>query len=131
MKTARKLTALILMLGLLAGLAACGGVGGDPNLGVYTGTKVVMFEEEYPMTDIYDQGDNLVELKSDGKGIITLDGDQIEMTWTLAEDGKFNIHIDDGSGEDAVDCPGTLTDGVIVIDFMEMGLDMYFEKNTK
>ena len=128
MKHLKRILAVVLALGLLAGLAACGGQSSDPNLGVYTGTKVVMFEEEYPITDIYDQGDNLVELKADGKGTITLDGDVIEMTWTL--DGeKFNIHIDDGT--DAVDCPGTLTDGVITIDFMEMGLDMYFEKQAK
>ena len=66
-------------------------------------------------------GETWVELKSGGKGTVMLDGDDFPMKWTL--DGEaITITID------GVDSVGSLADGVLTVDLMEMGVEMTFLK---
>ena len=117
----KRMLAILLTLAMLLSLAACGGsVEEDPNAGKYLGTTAKAFGMVMPMSDIY-EGETWLELKSGGKGTIMLDGDDFPMKWTL-EGNTFTLTID---GEDSV---GTLEDGVIVLDLMDMGVEMTFLK---
>ena len=117
----KKLTAILLALAMLLSLAACGGsTEEDPNAGKYLGTTAKAFGMVMPMTDIY-EGETWLELRSGGRGTIMLDGDSFPMKWNLEGD-IFTLTID---GEDSV---GTLEDGVIVLDLMDMGVEMTFLK---
>ena len=115
----KRILAILLTLAMLLSLAACGG-GDDPNAGVYTGTKAEMMGMEMSMDEIY-AGENSLQLKSGGKGTITLEGDSFGLKWAL--DGESLTLTIDG-----VDCTGTLKNGVIKIDFMNMGVLLTFEK---
>lgn len=120
----KKTLVLFLAFAMLFSLAACGGKdkGGDvsnPNLGVYEGTIVTMFDEDSPMNEVY-PGENSIELKSGDKCVFSLDGDKIDCDWKL--DGTaLTIDIE------GVECKGTLENGVIKIDFMGL-MDMTFVK---
>ncbi|MDD5914247.1 MAG: hypothetical protein PUC62_08205 [Oscillospiraceae bacterium] len=72
------------------------------------------------MSEVY-PGETWVELKSGGKGTVMLDGDDFPMKWTL--DGEsITISIEE------VDSVGRLTDGVITVDLMDMGVELTFLK---
>lgn len=115
----KKIIAFLLTLAMLLSLAACGGsVEEDPNAGKYLGTTAKAFGMVMPMTDIY-EGETWLELRSGGRGTIMLDGDSFPMKWSLEGD-IFTLTID---GEDSV---GTLEDGVIIVDLMDMGVEMTF-----
>ncbi len=115
----KRIFAIILTLAMLLPLAACG-TEEDPNAGTYLGTKARMMGMEMSMDEIYD-GENSLDLKSGGKGTITLESDSFSMKWSL--DGEIiTITVD---GEDSV---GTLKNGVIEIDFLNMGVVLIFEK---
>ena len=79
MKSIKKLTALLLALVMALTLAACGGGKGgaksNPAVGKYMGETVLSFDEWVPMDEVYDLGDNYIELKDDGTGCFMLDGD--------------------------------------------------------
>ena len=117
----KRVFVLLLTFSMLLSLVACGGKEeNDPNAGIYLCTTAEMMGMEMPIEDIY-EGENTLELKSGGKGTITLESDPYKIKWTL--DGtELTISID---GEDSV---GTLKNGVIKIDFMNMGLVMTFVK---
>ena len=117
----KKLTALLLSLVLLLGLAACSGGGdSDPNLGVYSGQSVEMFGESSPMSEVY-PGENKMELKADGKADLTLDGDTIPCEWSL--DGTALTVTIEGQAQ-----TGTLEEGVLRFNFMGL-MDMVFAKD--
>ena len=117
----KKIIAFLLTLAMLLSLAACGGSAEeDPNAGKYLGTTAKAFGMVMPMTDIY-EGETWLELRSGGRGTIMLDGDSFPMKWSLEGD-IFTLTID---GEDSV---GTLEDGVIIVDLMDMGVEMTFVK---
>ena len=117
----KKIIALLLALAMVLSLAACGGSAEeDPNAGKYLGTTAKALGMVMPMSDIY-EGETWLELKSGGKGTIMLDGDDFSMKWTL-EGEAITITID------GVDSIGTLADGVITVDLMNMGVEMSFLK---
>ena len=117
----KKLIAILLTLVMLLSLAACGGeTAEDPNAGKYLGTTAKALGMTMPMTDIY-EGETWLELKSGGKGTIMLDGDSFSMKWSL-EGNAFTLTVD------GVECDGTLENGVIVMDLMNMGVEMTFLK---
>ena len=96
MKSMRKLTALLLALVMALTLAACGGKGAsktNPAVGKYIGETVLSFDKWVPMDDIYDLGENYIELKEDGTGCFMLDGDPTEIDWKLDKDGALTLDL--------------------------------------
>lgn len=117
----KKIIALLLALAMLLSLAACGGSAEeDPNAGKYIGISAAVGGFSMPMSDIY-PGETWIELKSGGKGDIMLDGDSYGLKWTL-EGETFTLTLE------GVDSVGTLKNGAIVIDLMDMGCVMTFQK---
>ena len=116
----KKIIAILLAIAMLLSLAACGGGEPDPNAGKYQGISAKALGITMAMSEVY-PGETWVELKSGGKGNIMLDGDEYPMKWTL--DGEaITITID------GVDSVGKLSDGVITVDLMDMGVEMTFLK---
>ena len=115
----KKLIALLLTFAMLLPLAACGGAA-DPNAGKYIGVSAAVGGFSMPMSEIY-EGEVWIELKSGGRGTIMLDGDDFSMKWTL-EGEELTVTVQ------GVDSVGTLRDGVITVDLMDMGCVMTFEK---
>lgn len=72
------------------------------------------------ISEIY-EGDCRIELKKGNKCAIKLDGDSFDGKYTL-EGEALNITIQ------GTNSPGTLKDGVLCIDFMEIGANLYFVK---
>ena len=115
----KRILAVLLILSMLLSLAACGGEE-DPNAGKYIGVSAAVGGFSMPMSDIY-AGETWIELKSGGKGTIMLDGDDYKIKWSLEGD-EFTLTVQ------GVDSVGTLKSGDIVIDLMDMGCVMTFEK---
>ena len=100
-----------------------GGDAADDNsdLGLYTATKAEMLGIEMDITDMFENGVT-IELKSDGKCIMNVDGAKSNGKWTL-ENGA--LHIKGG----ILDCDGTLANGVMTLENMlNMGVAITFEK---
>ena len=117
----KRLLAILLILAMLLSLAACGGSAEeDPNAGKYIGIRAAVGGFSMPMSDIY-SGETWIELKSGGKGTITLDGDSFSLKWAL-EGESITITLE------GVDSVGTLKNGAIVMDLMNMGCVMTFQK---
>lgn len=112
----KKISALLLVLMIFFAFAACGG--SDPNCGIYECTKVTAMEVEMDVTDVYPNGAS-IELQSRSKGIITLDGTEYPLKWSL-EENKITLTIDD------TDTVGTLENGAITIDLMDAGMTYTF-----
>lgn len=127
MKRAKKLAALLLALVMALTLAACGGKGGsktNPAVGKYMGEAVLSFDEWIPMDDVYDLGENYLELREDGTGCFMLDGDPTEIEWKLGKDGALTL---DRDGET---CNCTLKDGLIMVnDYFGFDLKLTFRKS--
>ena len=116
----KKIVALILTIVLLLSLSACTGGEPDPNEGKYQAVSAKAMGVTMDVAEVY-PGETWVELKSGGKGTVMLDGDDFPMKWTL--DGEaITITID------GVDSVGSLADGVLTVDLMEMGVEMTFLK---
>ena len=116
----KKILALLLTLAMLFSMAACGGGEGDPNAGKYIGVTAAVGGFSMSMSDIY-EGETWIELQSGGKGTIMLDGDDFKIKWSVEGD-EFTLTVQ------GVDSVGTLSGGDIVIDLMDMGCVMTFEK---
>jgi len=129
----KKILSAILVLCMLMSLCACGDKGdsadtgtgteatADPILGIYTGVSTRMFDSISDMSEVY-PGTNSVELKKNGKCVVTLDGDAIDAKYTL--DGEaLDIVIE---GESNI---GTLKDNVLIFDFMGLGMELIFVKD--
>ena len=115
----KRLLAILLILAMLLSLTACGGEE-DPNAGKYIGVSAALGGFSMPMSDIY-PGETWIELKSGGKGTIMLDGDDFKLKWSL-EGEDITVTVE------GVDSVGTLKSGNIVIDLMNMGCMMTFER---
>ena len=118
----KKVLVVVLALAMIFALAACGDGGGavntDPNAGHYDCTQIEMFGLAMAVEDIYENG-AYIELNDGGKCVINLDGDSYKADWALDGDA-ITITIE------GVDSVGTLTDGVMVIDLMELGMNCTF-----
>lgn len=117
----KKMISVLLTLALLLSLAACGAGEEDPNAGIYTGVSGTMSGFTMDAEELFEGGCSL-ELKSGGRGTVTLGADSFGMKWAL-EGENITITI---SGEDST---GTLKDGVIDIEFMGMGLILTFVRD--
>ncbi|MGN0577176.1 MAG: hypothetical protein ACI4J4_01010, partial [Ruminiclostridium sp.] len=111
MKTyVKRAAAAFFCVAMLAVCASCGAK--DNNLGKYNGTKVsIMDMGEKSMSEVFEGGDNYIELKEDGKGTFAMGGDTAELTWKT-EGEKITISVGE-LGE----ANGTIKDGVIETDF--------------
>ena len=87
-------------------------------LGLYKGDTYEYSGQSFKMGDIYD-GPCTIELLDDSKAVFFLGGEEMQCTWVL--DGEDFI-LDNG----AVKSHGTLVNGVITLDFMNMGMIMTF-----
>ena len=75
------------------------------------------------MDEVYDLGDNYIELKEDGTGCFMLDGDPTTIEWKLGKDGALTLDRD-GSV-----CNCTLKDGLIMVkDYFGFDLQLSFRK---
>ena len=130
MKATKKLTAVLLALVMVLTLAACGGGDGggtktDPAVGKYMGLEVLSYGEWLPMEEIYDLGENYIELKAGGKGTFSLDGDLMEIDWELDKDGNLTLT------NYGTTCNGTLKNGLITLnDYFGFDLQLTFRKDS-
>ncbi|MGI6020194.1 MAG: lipoprotein [Lachnospiraceae bacterium] len=116
----KKMIAILLAIAMLLSLTACGGGEPDPNAGKYQGVSAKALGITMDMSEVY-PGETWMELESGGKGTVMLDGDEYPMKWTL-EGETITLTIE------GVDSVGTLADGVITVDLMDMGVEMAFLK---
>ena len=117
----KKLVAFLLAIAMVLSLAACGGeTAEDPNAGKYIGVSAAVGGFSLPMSDVY-EGETWLELKSGGRGTIMLGGDDFSIKWSV-EGEEITISV---QGEDSV---GTLKNGAVVVDLMDMGCVMTFQK---
>lgn len=108
---------LILVLGGKGDKAASA----DPNLGVYNATTAEMMGMEMAVSDFW-EGGFTIELKSNGKCAMEIDGSKASGKWTL-EGTDFHIK---GGG---LECDGTLSMGSLTLtNVLDMGITLGFEK---
>ena len=110
----KKLISLALALVLVLSLTACGSKDGgdsaDPNLGKYLGTEFSGDGNEWlSLDEVYDEGENYIELKSGGKGVFCLGGDATDIKWALESDGSLKLT------RDSLESNGTLQNGIITL----------------
>ena len=110
----KKILTVLMAAAMLLAFSACGGSSGDkadPNLGKYMGHQVKILDWQ-PLSEVLDEGETSVELKSGGKGVMYLDGNKLTLT------------------SEKVDSTGTVQDGVIKLDsFFGMDWPMTFVKD--
>lgn len=118
----KKVLVVVLALAMIFALAACGdnapAANTDPNAGHYVCTELSMFGISLGVEEVYTNG-AYVDLNDGGKGVINLDGDSFDLDWVL--DGEtITLTIE---GTDSV---GTLVDGTMVVDLLDLGMDCTF-----
>lgn len=87
-------------------------------LGLYQGSTYEYNGMSYQMADIYD-GANSIELMDGGEAVFFLAGEEMRATWE--QDGEdFTL---DAQG---LVSTGTISDGVITLDYMNLGMIMTF-----
>ena len=112
----KKRTAVFLIAALILVLAGCGS-SADPNQGVYEARKASMQGISIDVRDVFENGFS-VELKSGGKAILHLDGEDYNLQWEL-DGSKFHLIAAD------TEFYGTLKDGVMRLpDFQDSGVDV-------
>lgn len=93
----------------------------DGPAGLYVGTTYEAAGQTFNMTDIYST-ECYLELLENGNGVLTLGEENIDITWTL-EGETFTMD------NQMVTSEGTLVNGEVVFDFMNMGMVMTFVKD--
>ena len=118
---------LVIFLAIVLTLSLCSCGGGkvdpsDPNQGLWTAVTGEMMGLEMEVEEFFGQGFT-IELQSDGKCALNVDGEKANGKWTLTG-SSFTV---EGGGLDA---KGTLKDGVLTLeDVLGMGLTIHFTKN--
>ena len=122
----KKIFALILALGTLLSLAACGGTSApDPNAGLYEAMYGSADGIQVPISTMWEKGFS-IELTSGGKGSVHVDGTDGNLKWTL--DGT-RLHIEGvGLSARGLVLDGTLENGVMILqNVMDQGVDLRLE----
>ncbi len=114
----KRLFALLLISTLL--LSACGYDPYDPAMyGFYEGTGILAEGYEIPMTGVYN-GENYLQLGEEGKGTMSLAGNVYDIQWGM-KGSTFYMELQD------VESEGTLEDGVIRLNYLDMDMELIFE----
>lgn len=92
------------------------------TLGVYQGTTYEYSGQVFQMAEIYD-GQNTIELMDNGEAIFFLSGVEMRGTWELSGE-TFNLDCQ------GLKSSGTLSDGVISLDYMNLGMIMTFVQDS-
>ena len=123
MKSCKKIATILIVLAMLLSLNACGGeTASDPNLGKYPGDQIDILGW-MPLSEVYSEGENYIELNANGKANFCLDGETIKCKWTL--EGQ-NLSLT----AEGQECTAILADGVITItDFFGTSIGMTFVKD--
>jgi len=119
----KKYLALLLALVLLFSICACGKEDDNPNLGVYELESAEMYGISVSAKEVY-EGGFTIELKSNGKCKLTVNGQSASGKWT--EDGiDFTVS---GGGFDGA---GTLEDGTLILEnVQDSGVNLTFVRNN-
>lgn len=113
----KKILAIVICLGLVLSLAACGGAKAIGCEGKYVSVAVTALG--ITMTGEEAEGFEMV-LEKGGKGTCTVDGESAKLTWSL-DGSKMTVTID---GEELV---GNYSkDKIEFENFMDMGMDCLF-----
>ncbi len=113
------LIVVVLLIVLVSSLFSGGS--DDPNIGVWQAEEITMMGMTMKPTDIYPEGISL-ELKSNGKCTLTMDGDDYSADYEI--DGTSFKMIDGGE-----EFPGTIVGNEIEItNLLDMGIDIKFVK---
>lgn len=91
--------------------------------GTYRGRTISYADEALDMAEYY-KGSCSIFLDTDGMGVLTLGGSALTIAWELDGD---ELTIADENGVNSV---GLLSDGVIVLDYMESGIQLAFSKDV-
>ena len=120
----KNVSVVLLAVVLVFSLCACGGAKidpDDPNQGLWKAMTGEMFGMSTDVEDIFGEGFT-IELQSNGKCTLNVDGKKANGTWTL-NNGAFTVK---GGG---IDCKGRLENGKLTLeDVLDMGLNLVFEK---
>ncbi len=118
----KKNAAWILVLTLALLLCACSSAKEDPNLGVYTGQSGAMGSLSVPVDAAFPGGFSL-ELKSDGRAALTVNGDEYNVKWS-AEGDRLKVEAADTV------MSGTIGSGTIVLEnVLGSGVDLTLKKS--
>ena len=114
----KKTIALLLALGMLLCLSACGGrAEPDPNAGLYEAVSATALGYTIPVEDVFEEGFSL-ELKNGGKASFHYEGKDYGMKWTL----KGEVFHAEGGG---AKLDGSLANGVMVLqNVLDSGIDI-------
>ncbi len=123
----KKVASIILALLMLVSLAACGSSdvsSDDPNVGMWTAVSASMLGITTDIDEVFDQGASL-ELKANGKYVLTLDGENGNGKWTY-EDGGLAFTSSE------FDFYGSVESDILTLEnLMDTGLSINFEKEDK
>lgn len=108
----KKRLCVLLALVLMLCLCACGET--DPNLGVYTCTNIRTQGMDLTPDEIF-PGGVVLELKSGGRGTMTVDGEPGNIKWSL-DGSEFSLETADGISA------GELNNGVITLELVDTGI---------
>ena len=118
----KKITALLLVLAMVFAFAACGSSEpDDPNCGTYTCTSVEMMGISLSPDEVF-ESECTMELKNGGKATVNLEGESGSAEWAV-NGTELKITIE------GVESVGTIENGVIVIDLMDLGMNYTFERS--
>ena len=114
----KKTLSILLAMLLLLSLTACGS---DPNEGVYEAKSAELGGISINVEKVF-KGGFSVELKSGGKAVLRMSGEEYNVKWSL--DGTaFKLTASDS------EYTGTLSDGVIKLEnILNSGVNMTLEK---
>ena len=117
------LTTIALAVTMCLALAACGSTG--TSVKHYDGKYAEIIGSYIPISEVYDSGDNYLELKGDKNISLVLNSDEITGLYTIdGENIKFTIK--DNSID--YDLNGTIKDGIIENNFLDMS-NLVFAEN--
>ncbi len=123
----KKSISILLALLLSLSLAACGGGKvdpSDPNQGLWIAATGEMMGVTLEASALFSE-DFTIELQSDGKCAISVEGEKANGTWTF-----FNGAVTVKGG--GLDCSGTLKNGALTLENMlDMGMTIVFTKDGK